>query len=77
MMHVGFQVDDSLTKSLEALETGNHSSLLLIVEADESIDALCALAERQALRLLILQQPLGGQDLRLLTAALHISADLA
>jgi phosphate transport system protein len=76
MKHVGLQVEDSLAKSLKAIETGNHASLLLIVEADVSIDALCATSERQALRLLILQQPLGGQDLRLLTAALHISADI-
>jgi phosphate transport system protein len=77
MMHVGSQVEDSLAKYLKAIETGNHASLLLIVEANESIDALCATSERQALRLLILQQPLGGQDLRLLTAALHISADIS
>ena len=77
MMHVGLQVEDSLAKFLKAIETGNHASLLLIIEADESIDELCAACERQALRLLILQQPLGGQDLRLLTAALHISADIS
>jgi len=76
MMHAGMQVEHFLEKSLKAIETGNHVSLLLIVEADESIDALCDTIERQALRLLILQQPLGGQDLRLLTAALHISADI-
>jgi phosphate transport system protein len=76
MMQAGTHVEDSLAKTLKAVETGNHASLLLIVEADESIDVLCAATERQALRLLILQQPLGGQDLRLLTAALYISADL-
>lgn len=33
-------------------------------------------AEERTLRLLILQQPLGGQDLRFLTSALHIEMDL-
>ena len=42
IMHVGLQVEDSLAKSLKAIETGNHASLRLIIEADESIDTLCA-----------------------------------
>lgn len=77
MKQVGSCVEDSLSKTLKAVETGNHTSLPLIIEADDTIDMLCAATERQAIRLLILQQPLGGQDLRFLTAALHVSADLS
>ena len=77
VMQVSLQLEDSLAKTLKAVETGDHTSLPWIVDADGTIDMLCATTERQALRLLILQQPLGGQDLRFLTAALHISADLS
>ena len=38
-----------------------------------NVDAMCGVSRQQALRLLILQQPLSGQDLRFLTAALYIS----
>jgi phosphate transport system protein len=77
MKQIGSRIEDSLSKTLKAVETGNHASLPLIIEADDAIDILCTAAERQTIRLLILQQPLGGQDLRSLTASLHISADLS
>ena len=76
MVQLGSHVEDALAETLQALETGNHTSLHVVIEADASIDALSAAAEEQALRILILQQPLGGQDLRLLTAALYISNHL-
>jgi len=52
---------------------GNYHLLPQVIEQGVSIDAMCEVARQQALRLLILQQPLGGQDLRFLTAALYIS----
>ena len=76
LVQLGSHVEAALTETLQALETGNHTSLHVVIEADASIDALSAAAEEQALRLLILQQQLGGQDLRLLTAALYISNHL-
>src|SRR5260370_26013084 len=40
------------------------------------LNRLSAAIEKQAIRLLILQQPLGGRDLRYLTAALSIAGKL-
>lgn len=77
VMQVSLQLENSLAKTLKAIETGDLTSLSWILDADGTINLLCAIIEQQALRLLILQQPLGGQDLRFLTAALHISADLS
>ncbi len=47
-----------------------------VIENNFRVDALCDAVQQQALRLLILQQPLGGQDLRFLTAALYIIYNL-
>lgn len=73
ILTLAWAVEAAFTSTLKALELGEHHHLPQIIEQNVSIDAMCEVAQQQALRLLILQQPLGGQDLRFLTAALYIS----
>ena len=61
-----------LLRTLDALNSGEYEDLQQAEKDDHETSMLCAEAERQALRLLILQQPLAGQDLRFLTAALYV-----
>jgi phosphate transport system protein len=76
IIHLGFLVDDALGKALVALETGDLAQSGLVIEADTVIDSLRAAIEEHTIRLLTLQQPLGGRDLRYLTSALSIAGDL-
>lgn len=73
---LGTLVDDALTHALEALETSDIAKAGLVIEGDTLIDSLRAAVEEHAIRLLTLQQPLGGQDLRYLTSALSIGGEL-
>ncbi|HEY3993051.1 MAG TPA: PhoU domain-containing protein [Ktedonobacteraceae bacterium] len=77
MLQVAREVEHALLTTLTALKTGEHQMLPPIIAHDFSIDRMCAVTEQQALRLLILQQPLGGPDLRFLTAALFINDHFA
>src|SRR3954468_20155796 len=76
IIQLGRLVDDALGKALEALETGDLAKSGLVIEADATIDSLRAAVEEHTIRLLTLQQPLGGRDLRYLTSALTIAGDL-
>jgi phosphate transport system protein len=76
IIQLGRLVDDALGKALEALETGDLAKSGLVIEADATIDSLRAAVEEHTIRLLTLQQPLGGRDLRFLTSALSIAGDL-
>lgn len=76
IIQLGNLVDDALDKALEALETGDLAMSGLVIEADVVIDSLRAAIEEHTIRLLTLQQPLGGRDLRYLTSALSIAGDL-
>ena len=76
IMQLSARVQSMFTQTLNTLESGNHTFLSTVIADDTLIENLAAQAERQAIRLLILQQPLAGQDMRLLTASLHISDDL-
>ncbi|HEU0001336.1 MAG TPA: PhoU domain-containing protein [Ktedonobacteraceae bacterium] len=73
---LGALVDDALEKALDALETGDLAKSGMVIEADAMIDSLRAAIEEHTIRLLTLQQPLGGRDLRFLTSALSIAGDL-
>ena len=64
-------VNDMLAKTLKVLETGDHLSLPRVIESTIPLHVFSTATEQQALRLLILQQPLGEQDLRLLMAVLQ------
>jgi phosphate transport system protein len=74
--HLGKLVDEALDEALEALGSGDLAKAGMVIEGDTIIDSLRAAVEEHAIRLLTLQQPLGGRDLRLLTSALSIAGDL-
>ncbi len=76
IIRLGKLVDDALGKALEALETGDLAQSGLVIEADACVDSLRAAIEEHTIRLLTLQQPLGGRDLRFLTSTLAIAGDL-
>jgi phosphate transport system protein len=76
IIRLGDMVDDALGKSLEALGAGDLAQSGLVIENDNLIDSLRAAVEEHAIRLLTLQQPLGGRDLRFLASALSIVGDL-
>ncbi len=76
ILRLGSLVDDALRQALEALETGDLAKAGMVIEGDTIIDSLRAAIEEHAIRLLTLQQPLGGRDLRLLTSELSIAGDL-
>jgi phosphate transport system protein len=76
IIKLGSLVDDALAKALEALESGDLAKSGLVIEGDAIIDSLRAAVEEHTIRLLTLQQPLGGRDLRYLTSALSIAGDL-
>jgi phosphate transport system protein len=76
ILTLGKLVDDALGKVLEALESGNQVKAVMVIEADVVIDKLRIAIEEHTIRLLTLQQPLFGRDLRYLTSALSIAGDL-
>ena len=76
IQRLGALVDEALGKALEALAYGDLAKAGMVIEADSIIDSLRATVEEHAVRLLTLQQPLGGRDLRYLTSALAIAGDL-
>jgi phosphate transport system protein len=76
IVHLGSLVDEDLGLALEALETGDLAKAGMVIEGDAIVDSLRAAIEEHTIRLLTLQQPLGGRDLRLLTSALSIAGDL-
>ena len=63
-------------RALKSLETGDRTSLQLLIESSALIQTLRTATEQRTLRLLILQQPLGGRYLRYLTAAFHLAIEL-
>jgi phosphate transport system protein len=67
---------EALKKALEAFEAGDLAKCGMVIEMDPLIDSMRTAVEEHAIRLLTLQQPLGGRDLRLLTCALSIAGDL-
>lgn len=73
---LGALVDDALAMALDALMTGDLAKSGMVIEGDTIIDSLRTAIEEHAVRLLTLQQPLGGRDLRYLTSTLSIVGDL-
>lgn len=76
ILTLGRMVDDALGKALEALESGDQAKAGMVIEGDVIIDKQRTAVEEHTIRLLTLQQPLGGRDLRYLTSALTIAGDL-
>ena len=76
IIRLGSLVDDALAKALDALAKEDLATAGLIIENDNLIDSLRTTIEEHTIRLLTLQQPLGGRDLRYLTSSLSIAGDL-
>ncbi len=76
IQQLGSLVAEALEKALEALKTADLAEAGLVIEGDSAIDRLRKTVEEHTVRLLTLQQPLGGRDLRYLTSALSIVSDL-
>src|ERR1700719_1227191 len=76
IIQLGKDVDNAFETVLKALETGDQAQAGMVIEADAMIDSSRAAIEEHTIRLLTLQQPLGGRDLRFLTSALSIAGDL-
>jgi phosphate transport system protein len=74
--NLGTLNEHALLRILDALETGDYTNLPQAAKDDLEVGILCAEAEHQALRLLILQQPLAGWDMRFLTASLYITDNM-
>src|SRR5579862_3156948 len=76
IQRLGMLVDEALGQALDALGSGDLAKSGMVIEGDVIIDSLRAAIEEHTIRLLTLQQPLGGRDLRYLTSALSIAGDL-
>jgi phosphate transport system protein len=76
IVRLGSLVDEALALALEALESEDLAKAGMVIEGDTIIDSMRVTVEEHAIRLLTLQQPLGGRDLRFLTSALSIAGDL-
>jgi phosphate transport system protein len=76
VIQLGSLVAHALAKALEALATRDQDVAGAVVMADTTIDDLHLAIEEHALRILLLQQPLGGRDVRYLTAIPPIAIDL-
>src|SRR5437660_11756784 len=76
IIQLGKDVDNAFETVLKALETGDQAQAGMVIEADAIIDSLRMAIEEHTIRLLTLQQPLGGRDLRFLTSTLSIAGDL-
>ncbi len=76
LTRLGSLVDTALTQALEALETGDQEKAGIVVVSDAPIDDLHLAIEEHTFRVLSLQQPLAGRDLRYLTALVPMAIDL-
>ncbi len=76
VIQLGSLVENALAQALSALQANDLVLCSGVIEADAAIDTLRTAIEQQTFRLLTLQQPLGGQDLRFLTSLFSIVGDL-
>src|SRR5260221_9832643 len=76
IIRLGSLVDDALGEALEALDVGDLAKAGIVIETDAIVDGQRSAVEEHTIRLLTLQQPLGGRDLRFLTSTLSIAGDL-
>src|SRR5258708_37182378 len=76
IIRLGSLVDDPLGGALEALEVGDLAKAGIVSETDAIVDSQRAAVVEHTIRVLTFQQPLGGPDLRLLTATLSVASSL-
>mgnify|MGYP001289389656 CR=1 FL=1 len=76
IVRLGTLVEQALIHALTALENRDRALCGQVIAEDVEIDTLRIEIEQQAFRLLTLQQPVGGRDLRLLTATITLVGDL-
>jgi phosphate transport system protein len=76
VLSLGSLVAHSLAQDLEVLQTAAQEQAQRVVEADRAIDELHLAIEQYASRILRMQQPLGGHDLRYVTSVVPVSIDL-
>jgi phosphate transport system protein len=76
VLFLGSLIEHSLTQDLEVLQTAAQEQAHRVVEAERAIDELHLAIEQYASRILRMQQPLGGHDLRYVISVMPISIDL-
>ena len=75
LLEMGQLALSQLRAALSNLDHSDHIAADKIIEADSKIDELNELVDRQAVRLLALRQPMGG-DLRIIVSSLRIAGEL-
>jgi len=73
---LGNLVATALSQVLQALQSRDQALYSQVIESDKAIDILRFEVEQLAFRSLMLQQPLGGRDLRFLTSIPKIASHL-
>jgi phosphate transport system protein len=76
MLQLGALAENALTRALEALESNDRDESGEVIVSDTVIDTLDETIEEHVFRVMTLQQPLGGRDLRYLTSLQPITIDL-
>lgn len=76
LVQLGTQVEQAVAHALTALEKQDRALCGRVIAADDAIDTLRTEIEQHVFRLLTLQRPRCGRDLRLLAAALVIAREL-
>src|ERR1700730_11576184 len=76
IVRLGSLVDSALEQALEALKTRDLAICGLVIASENIIDDLRREIAQHAFRLLTLQQPLGGRDLRFIASASIIAGEL-
>ncbi len=76
VIHLSTLVEYALSLALKALEESDQEKAGKVVVGNNAIDDMHLAIEEHALRTLILQQQLGGRDLRYLSSITPIAIDL-
>ncbi len=76
IVRLGSLVDTALERALETIKTRDLALCSLVIVSEDNIDDLRKEVAQHAFRLLTLQQPLGGRDLRFITSAPIIAGEL-
>src|SRR5215468_105284 len=75
LLNMGALVEERVHGAIQALMERNMEAAETIAKSDEEVNALQIEIDERCLKLLALQQPMAS-DLRLITAAMKINADL-